>query len=73
VLPTLLEEIARACWRVWCRLLLEERVEALDSHLWTFTDDSFLPPAPGAIRRPEPADPITIHPDNPNSATVASH
>ena len=49
----------------------EERVDALDAHLWTYRDDNFLPH--GTSRESEAAmQPIllTIADDNPNGATV---
>jgi DNA polymerase III subunit chi len=71
VLPALLEKSLERGWRVVVQAASEERVEALDSHLWTFTDDSFLPHS--TWRDPEAKNQpilITIHADNPNSATV---
>ena len=43
VLPTLLERSLERGWRVVVQAASEERVEALDAHLWTYRDDSFLP------------------------------
>ena len=43
VLPTLLEQSLERGWRVVVQASSEERVEALDAHLWTYSDDSFLP------------------------------
>jgi DNA polymerase-3 subunit chi len=43
VLPTLLEKSLERGWRVVMQACSEERVEALDHHLWTYRDDSFLP------------------------------
>src|SRR5262249_41793492 len=43
VLPTLIEKSLERGWRVVVQAASEERVEALDAHLWTFRDDSFLP------------------------------
>jgi DNA polymerase-3 subunit chi len=71
VLPTLLEKSLERGWRVVVQAASEERVEALDSHLWTFTDDGFLPHS--TWRDPEAKSQpilITIHADNPNSAAV---
>jgi DNA polymerase-3 subunit chi len=50
---------------------VEERIDALDAHLWTFRDDSFLPH--GTFRDPTAADQpvlLTVRDDNPNGATV---
>ena len=44
VLPTLLEKSLERGWRVVVQAASEERIEALDAHLWTFRDDS-LPAA----------------------------
>jgi len=43
VLPTLIEKSLERGWRVCVQAGSPERVEALDAHLWTFRDDSFLP------------------------------
>src|SRR5437588_3943364 len=43
VLPTLIEKSLERGWRVVVQAGSPERVEALDAHLWTFRDDSFLP------------------------------
>ena len=71
VLPTLLEKSLERGWRVVVQTASEERAEALDAHLWTFRDDSFLPH--GTWREGEaPEQPIllTLHDDNPNGARV---
>jgi DNA polymerase-3 subunit chi len=71
VLPTLLEKSLERGWRVVVQASSEERVEALDAHLWTFSDDGFLPH--GTWRDAEaPEQPIllTVNDDNPNGATV---
>jgi DNA polymerase-3 subunit chi len=49
----------------------EERIEALDAHLWTYRDDGFLPH--GTWREPEAAaQPVllTVTEGNPNAASV---
>lgn len=49
----------------------EERVEALDAHLWTWRDDAFLPH--GTWREAEAAEQpvlLTINAENPNGAAV---
>src|SRR5581483_7676042 len=69
--PTLLERSVERSWRVIVQASSEERIEALDSHLWTFRDDSFLPH--GTTAEPEAAvQPVllTTRDDNPNGATV---
>jgi DNA polymerase-3 subunit chi len=70
VLPTLLEMSVERGWRVVVQAA-EERIEALDAHLWTFRDDSFLPH--GTWREAEAAQQpvlLTVHDDNPNGANV---
>lgn len=71
VLPALLEKSIERGWRVVVQSSSEERIEALDAHLWTYRDDGFLPH--GSWREPEAArQPIllTASDDNPNGATV---
>src|SRR6266852_3263641 len=71
VLPTLLERSIARGWRVVVQAAAEERVDALDAHLWTFSDESFLPH--GTWREAEaPEQPVllTIHEHNPNGAAV---
>jgi DNA polymerase III subunit chi len=71
VLPTLLEKSLERGWRVVVQAASEERVEALDAHLWTFRDDSFLPHSTwrDATAREQPIL-FTINDDNPNGAGV---
>jgi DNA polymerase III subunit chi len=71
VLPTLLEKSLERGWRVVVQGSSEERIEALDAHLWTYRDDGFLPH--GTWREQEAAaQPVllTINDGNPNAATV---
>ena len=71
VLPTLLEKSVERGWRVVVQSGIEERIEALDSLLWTYRDDSFLPH--GTWRETEAAaQPVllTITDSNPNNAAV---
>lgn len=71
VLPQLLELSLQRGWRVVVQAASEERVEALDTHLWTYRDDSFLPH--GTARGPDAAEqPVLLTADgsNPNNATV---
>jgi DNA polymerase-3 subunit chi len=71
VLPTLLERSLDRGWRVVVQAASEERVEALDAHLWTFRDDSFLPHGTWreAQAREQPIF-LTVNDDNPNGASV---
>lgn len=43
MLPPLLEKSLERGWRVVVQSTSEERADALDAHLWTYRDDSFLP------------------------------
>ena len=43
VLPDLLERSLQRGWTADVRVGNEERLEEIDSHLWTYADDSFLP------------------------------
>ena len=43
VLPALLEKSLERGWRVVVQSGSDERIEALDAHLWTYREDSFLP------------------------------
>ncbi len=45
VLPPLLEKSLERNWRVVVQSTSQERIDALDAHLWTYRDDSFLPHA----------------------------
>ncbi|MCV0397742.1 MAG: DNA polymerase III subunit chi [Rhizobiaceae bacterium] len=71
VLPDLLERSLSRGWRAVIQAGAEERRDALDSHLWTYRDRSFL--AHGTDREPHVEhQPIvlTTGPANPNGATV---
>ncbi|MPZ57512.1 MAG: DNA polymerase III subunit chi [Rhizobiales bacterium] len=71
MLPNLLERSLKRGWRVVVQAASEERVEALDAHLWTYRDDGFLPH--GTWREAEAAaQPVllTVHDHNPNAADV---
>ena len=71
VLPALLQKSLERGWRVVVQASSEERVDALDAHLWTWRDDAFLPH--GTSRDVEAAEQpivLTASADNPNGATV---
>ncbi|MGN6571162.1 MAG: DNA polymerase III subunit chi [Pseudolabrys sp.] len=71
VLSTLLERSVERGWRVVVQGASDERIDALDSHLWIYSDDSFLPH--GTWREAEAADQpvvLTVTDANPNAATV---
>jgi DNA polymerase III subunit chi len=42
-LPTLLEKTRAKGWKAVVRASSNERLKALDDHLWTYTDNGFLP------------------------------
>jgi DNA polymerase-3 subunit chi len=70
-LPELLEKSFERGWRVVVQASSEERVDALDAHLWTYNDRSFLPH--GTWREAEAAEQpilLTINDHNPNNANV---
>jgi DNA polymerase-3 subunit chi len=68
-LPGLLERARERGWRVGVRVGSAERMEALDSHLWTYAEHSFLPHGTAADGR-SARQPIylTTEDDNPNQA-----
>jgi len=71
VLPALLQKSLDRGWRVVVQASSEERIEALDAHLWTWRDDSFLPH--GTWREAETAQQpilLTVNDHNPNGAVV---
>jgi DNA polymerase-3 subunit chi len=71
VLPPLLEKSLERKWRVVVQTSSEERADALDSHLWTYRDDSFLPH--GTWRDRDASDQpivLSIEASNPNAAQV---
>ena len=71
VLPPLLEKSLERGWRVVVQSTSAERTEALDAHLWTYSDDSFLPHA--TARAGDAQDqPIILSAEegNPNGAKV---
>jgi DNA polymerase III subunit chi len=71
VLPTLLERSLERGWRATVQAASEERVEALDTLLWTYREESFL--AHGTARDGfAEAHPIylTAGDDNPNGSQV---
>jgi DNA polymerase III subunit chi len=71
-LPALLEKTLQRGWRAAVRVGSEERLKALDDHLWTYAEDSFLPHAvegdPGAADQPIL---LTRSDIRPNGAEVA--
>jgi DNA polymerase-3 subunit chi len=71
VLTPLLEKSLERGWKAIVQGASEERIEALDAHLWTYRDDGFLPH--GTWREPDAAmQPVllTLTESNPNAANV---
>ena len=71
VLPELVERALARRWRALIRTESADRAEAIDTLLWTFSDESFLPHAQAGDRDPA-SQPvlITVEPGNPNRADV---
>jgi DNA polymerase-3 subunit chi len=71
VLPPLLEKSLERGWRVVVQSTSEERADALDAHLWTYRDDSFLPHATWRVAdAPEQPIVLAVAESNPNRAQV---
>jgi DNA polymerase III subunit chi len=71
VLPPLLEKSLERGWRVVVQSTSQERTDALDAHLWTYRDDSFLPHS--TSRSADLADQpivLAVEEGNPNGANV---
>ena len=68
-LPPLLEKCLQKGWRALVRGGADERLDALDTILWTFRDDSFVPHGKHDAPKPE-RQPVllTSAPGNPNQA-----
>lgn len=71
VLPQLLEKTLERDWKAVVRVGTEERLRALDAHLWTYRDASFLPhgAAGGSADALQPVL-LTTGPENPAGANV---
>lgn len=70
-LPALVERSIARGWKVVVQTASDERRDALDAHLWTFRDDSFL--AHATDREPYAAEQpviLTTGEGNPNDAAV---
>ncbi len=71
VLPGLLEKTRERGWKALVRAGSAERIAALDAHLWSYREESFL--AHGLDRDPHPAEQpilLTAADGNPNAAEV---
>ena len=71
VLPPLLEKSLERGWRVVVQSTSQERTDALDAHLWTYRDDSFLPHATWRVSdvQDQPIV-LAVEEGNPNGAKV---
>jgi DNA polymerase-3 subunit chi len=71
VLPVLVEKTLARGWRALLRFSTPERLDAIDSALWTYRDESFLPHGSArdghADRQPAL---LTLDDANPNGAAV---
>ena len=70
-LPGLLERSVERGWRAIVQTGTEDRRDALDGHLWTYRDDSFL--AHATDREPHPAEQpilLTTGEGNPNGSKI---
>ena len=57
VLPSLLERTLQRDWRAVIRCRDEKELRALDDHLWTYRDESFLPHGVGEV---DPSTPLWL-------------
>lgn len=71
VLPSLLERSLARGWRAVVQAGSQERLEQLNSHLWTYAQASFLPHGTSEDGPPE-EQPVylTLEEENPNGAAV---
>jgi DNA polymerase-3 subunit chi len=71
VLPGLLERTREREWRAVLRVGSAERMEAIDAHLWTYSEQAFLAHGTAAEGHPS-RQPIylTTEDENPNNAQV---
>lgn len=69
VLPGLLEKTLERGWRAVVRAGSRARVEALDAHLWTYRDETFLPHGAGGEGERQPVW-LTDGDDAPNDPQI---
>jgi DNA polymerase-3 subunit chi len=71
VLPGIIEKTLERGWRAVIRADSSERADAIDSLLWTYNDQTFLPHAQSGDGDPrrQPVL-ITVEDENPNAANV---
>ncbi len=71
VLPSLLERTRERGWRALVKAGSAERMAALDTHLWTYSEQSFLAHGTSADGEPERQTIfLTTEDENPNKAEV---
>lgn len=72
VLPVLLEKTLERGWKAVVEVGSAERLEVLDTALWTYSDDSFLPHGVANGSEDDALQPVVLlnGPDNPNAANV---
>lgn len=72
VLPMLLEKTLERGWRAVVEVGSRERLEVIDSALWTYSDDAFLPHGAATRTETDAEQPVILTDDetNPNAATV---
>jgi len=71
VLPGLLEKTLERGWRAVVRADSSERADAIDTRLWTYDDQTFLPHAQSGEGNPKRQPVlITVEDENPNGANV---
>ncbi|MGL5139068.1 MAG: DNA polymerase III subunit chi [Beijerinckiaceae bacterium] len=68
-LPALLEKTLQRNWRALVRCGSQERLAALDNHLWTYADESFLPHGPASDRDGAPIQ-LSLDDARPEGANV---
>ena len=69
VLPGLLEKTLKRKWKAVVKAASPAQVEALDEHLWTYTDQSFLPHGAGGDGTEQPIW-LSEQDDCPNAADI---
>lgn len=70
VLPPLVEKSLARGWRVVIQSGNPERIQALDTVLWTYDDASFLPHAVAAEAGPDEPVILAVDAANPNGAAI---
>jgi DNA polymerase-3 subunit chi len=70
-LPPLVDKSVERGWQVAIQTREPARRDLLDTHLWTYREDSFLPHATDESEMSDKQPVLlTVSPDNPNRATV---